>query len=65
MFTLNNYFETGSKPPTLPGRHLKILLKPKRQPLKNPNLYKASIVYIEHVGVNLQCDLKKGLKHSW
>ena len=34
-------------------------------PLKKPNLYKASIVYMEHVGVNLQCGLKKGLKHFW
>ena len=65
MFTLNNYFETGSNPPPLPGRHFKILLKLNNVPLKKPNLYKASIVYMEHVGVNLQCGLKKGLKHFW
>ena len=59
------YLATGSVPPLWNGWHFTSLLNNKNNPLVAPCLFNASIPYWEQVGLNLQCEPKKGEIDSW
>jgi len=61
-----SFFKSGAgsyplfPPKIFMGWHLKILLIPKKDPLKTPLSFNESIKYSEHVGRYLQFGEKKG-----
>ena len=61
----NYIYGNGSGPPLFHGWHFKILFAAKNKALKKLYFFKASIVYSEHDGVNLQEEIKKGLIALW